>query len=1451
MSLKILNYLIILFLFISFSSCDSKYSDGKKVLSTNVADIDTVSGYEINPFNNRKTNPILDSSGNIFPTGKTIVVQAKLIGNKIQKPQKFELKSSKKLKVVSNTIENVIPDVIMQIDISELTRFNLVNDKCTLEIADGKNRPLKINEDFDVKAEITSFSNHQSKPIKNSRYPDIVDYDLKLLSSKQGLSSDYIRVIFQDSKGKIWIANDALGVDLYNGENIKILNDKSGFPLERIYDIKEDQNGNIWFAGYDNGIVKFDGQKFYHWKSENGLPKGMITEICIAKNGEVFFACFGGGLLRFSDNKFKIMIPSNEPYSKYTYSLDQDKEGKIWIGSGYGGLYSFDNNEFTYYSGERGLEDMRIYSIKSHVNNGIWFSSNLGLARIENDSFYRFEEVPEFSPQTAHRIFTDSKGLIWFNIGNKAYSFNGAEYQIFDLKDGIIEGEALCISPSIEGEVWFGTYGAGIKRINPAGFTHLNKDRNFSENITISMTMDKQGLKWFGTNTGELIQQNENSYTYYERPEFMQGNLIGKICADNEKGIWYTSWKNSLVYQQGNMMEVYDPGSGFGTLELYGLFSDSKKRLWLGNKYDGLSFYHQGKIYRLSNKEGLPTDNINLITEDENGNIWVATNGGGLLKYTEGKLKVFSEKEGLNSNFITALHISGQDIWIGHASEGINLMKGDKIYSFKEDHGLISDVIWSITSDPKFGTWVGTEKGLSLILKSQKTALENSLIINYDHNDGLKANDFIGNCLINDQEKNTIYWGTGKSMINLDLDQFELNKKKPEIVISDFLVNKKFIDFTLDSDSAKSAVDYNKVSHLEDIPKTISLSHDKNNITLIFASKIFTSKQRVFYQHKLSGLGSGWSKRTTSNTVEYQNLDPGEYKFQLKAFNEAGISSEPLEIIFNIKPAFWESVWAKAFYVFIIALILYFIYRFQLKMKLEKAEALRLKELDSFKSTFFANISHEFRTPLTIIKGIPDFLRTDFKNGDKANFDRHIDAVRRNGDNLLNLVDQILELSKLETKKTDLTSEVFDLNQIVKSYLTAYDSLISTKNIEVKLNMKLLIAPVNGEKKALSYIIQNLISNAIKYTQDGFISIDVFEHSKDMICFQITDTGKGIPQDKIGKIFNRYYQVQDSDNFEEGGFGLGLAIAKEFVDLLNGKIDVESQLNKGTAFRVYLPKSENYQNVKNFKESEIISRDFGNEISLEAEQESDRPHILIVEDNKDMQEYLVELLKEEYELSLAANGKIGFEKAKSEVPDFIITDWMMPELNGPDMISLIKKDMVCSHIPVMLLTARADQESKITGYEQGAEAYLSKPFNEHELKAQVSNLISAGEKLREFIGSSSEEKSLIKVFDSEKEFIEKSKALVESNIKNSDLDGDWLASAFALSRSQFARKLRAISGLSVTQFIRNIRLEKAKILLKEKRLNISEVAFEIGISDPSYFTRIFSKEVGISPTNYK
>ena len=615
---------------------------------------------------------------------------------------------------------------------------------------------------------------------------------------------------------------------------------------------------------------------------------------------------------------------------------------------------------------------------------------------------------------------------------------------------------------------------------------------------------------------------------------------------------------------------------------------------------------------------------------------------------------------------------------------------------------------------------------------------------------------------------------------------------------------------------------------------------------------IIPIRKKNQYAYKLEGFDEEWQYIGTKRTITFTNLDPKTYTLKVKSSNSAGMWSSfetHLEIV--VIPPKYARWWAYCIYTALAIILLYLLYRFQLKRQYEKQEAFRLAELDGVKTKFFTNISHEFRTPLTLIKGLPEMLRSSYEIQNDNKFDKGVDVLERNSSQLLSLVNQLLDLSKLESGTLKLEKEAIDFNQFTKNFVSAYDSAIKMKGLNFSYTCKAEHPIIDGDKKALTHILQNLLGNALKFTANGEIRIRIEVGEANEIYWIISDTGVGIPAAQLPHIFDRFYQVDDtlSRNFE--GSGIGLSLTKELTHILGGKIEVKSEMDRGSTFTVSFPLS----NDKVVNKSEIIiDKPYIDPTSFDEKTpsiESDKPTVLIVEDNADMRYFITQVLQDDYDVITAEDGEIGYSKASELVPDFIISDWMMPILTGPEMLQKLKTNLATSHIPCMLLTARADQESKLSGYQYGAEAYLTKPFEPAELRMQIKALIDARNAIRKHFNIPDKNAASKPQFDFEKEFLAKINEAVNERLSDSELNGDWLASQLFLSRSQFARKLKAITGISITQFIREQRLLRAKELLCEGRLNVSEIAYETGFSDPAYFSRIFSKEMGISPSDYQ
>ncbi|HVO73133.1 MAG TPA: ATP-binding protein, partial [Ignavibacteriaceae bacterium] len=680
--------------------------------------------------------------------------------------------------------------------------------------------------------------------------------------------------------------------------------------------------------------------------------------------------------------------------------------------------------------------------------------------------------------------------------------------------------------------------------------------------------------------------------------------------------------------------------------------------------------------------------------------------------------------------------------------------------------------------------------------------------------------------------------------------------------------------------------------------KEILLSYNQNVFSFQFSSLDYNSPQSNQYAYMMEGFDDDWIFSGSRRFVTYTNLDPGKYIFKVKATNSDGIWSKneaSLKVI--IIPPWWKTAWAYSLYIFLIIAGVLGIRKFQInraelrnELKMSEFEAKKHQELENLKSRFFANLSHEFRTPLMLIKGPVEQLLSS-KLPQKLSENRRLAAedeieqlkmVRRNAQKLQELIDQLLELSQLEASSIPLKARQENLITLLHGMVSGFELLANQKNIKLVFHAgaDTICAWVDNDK--LEKIINNLLSNAFKFTQPGgTVAVLVQQNEKtEEAEIKITDTGIGIPDDHLNKIFNRFYQVDDSSRREFGGSGIGLSLVKELVDLHKWKISVRSEPGKGTEFSIKIPLSNSYleeeekifeiqpgitgpkknesglnqilqEKSSDYAAGKILSENINNLAGI-SKDSSGRPLILIVEDSDDVRKYLIDILKSVYNLAEAENGEEGLRLTIEKMPDLILSDVMMPKMDGMEFCHRIKSNWETSHIPVIMLTAKASTENRLEGLETGADDYLTKPFDTKELYIRIRNLLEQHRRLREkFSKDINISAGTLAVNKADNEFLRKAFAVTEKNVSNADFNSEMFASEMYVSRSQLHRKLIAVTGEAPGEFIRSIRLKFAARLLLEKNLSVTQIALEVGFSSPSHFTKAFQLQFGCLPSEFK
>ena len=769
-------------------------------------------------------------------------------------------------------------------------------------------------------------------------------------------------------------------------------------------------------------------------------------------------------------------------------------------------------------------------------------------------------------------------------------------------------------------------------------------------------------------------------------------------------------------------------------------------------------------------------------------------------------------------------------------------------------------MIFGILEDEHENLWLSTNKGIS------KFNPITGLFRNYDVRDGLQSNEF-NQGAYHQSKSGNMFFGGINGITKFHPDSVKDNPHIPPIVITDFQLFNKPVLIGIDTSNNRSIL---KKSITE--TEEIELFYDDNVISFEFAALDFHIPEKNKYAFIMEGFDRDWTYTDANRRfVTYTNLDPGVYTFRVKGSNNDGVWNEKgtaLKII--ITPPWWATWWAYTLYGLFAVVLFSTSTRFylnrqrlrhQLELELEHSE--KLEEVNQMKSRFFANISHEFRTPLTLILGPTESI---IKDTSKEEIKKKAGTIKRNANRLLNLINQLLDLSKLEAGKLKLKASCGNIVSFVKGIAMSFESVGERRDILLKMKTTNNEIEVYFDKEKMEKILTNLFSNAFKFTPEGGkITVVINERDDKFVEIKVKDTGIGIPEKELPKLFDRFYQVDSSHTREREGTGIGLALTKELVELHRGSIKVESKEGKWTEVTVTLPLGKEHllpdeivEADESPDEKKILVEEEDTLTSLQLEKplpedfDKDKTIILVVEDNADVREFIKESLEGEYQVEEAVNGEQGVRKAESIIPDLIVSDIMMPKMDGYDLTKKLKNDEKTSHIPIILLTAKTEQESKLEGLATGADDYLVKPFDTEELLIRIKNIINTRRKLHkkfskgEYILPRGEEKKLRSI---DEHFMNKVIEVIEQHISEEEFSIEEFGNEVGMSRSQLHRKLKALSGKSASRYIRSVRLTRAKTMIIDQKGNISEIAYSVGFSSPAYFTKCFKDEYGYPPSD--
>jgi len=1312
-------------------------------------------------------------------------------------------------------------------------------------------------------------------------------------SDTTSLTDNYIMSLLEDHKKRLWVGTSS-GINLYDRytdsfKRFPLANNQSGntFSEPIVSAIVEDRSGRLWFAtsqglycleeGEDSRqlVLVFDAAMY----SEQGVPLGCnnVQSFYDDEQGNIWLSTVNGVLV------FEPYRPGNalrltrhfrrrpgELNSEDVRVVQDLGNGIFWFGTKEGGInvYNSQTGAFHYLTHQpqapgHSLASNDVRSILKDRFGGYWigtinglnyYTEEMGFSTYSNNDYNPFS----LSNNSIRPLFQDARGSLWVGTYYGGLCVYDRHIPIFQnyahspyipsLSYNVISG----ILESADRHFWVGTEGGGLNYMGHTGrvirhFKHDPKNPgSLSHNHVKSLHLDQQGTLWVGTYTGGLNVLKKGSHTFQHIKHdpsvshSLSNNNVYAIKEDARGNMWFGTY--------GGGLNLKLPGSGMQ-----------------------FESYRAGKTGRYH----LSSDLVRTVFIDSRNNLWVGTEDGLNLKRAgSDRFEIFrfslDDAKSISGNIIISIfEDSQQRMWFGTYKNGLNQYhyETDSFSQVTEHDGLPGNNIFGILEDAG-KLWLSTNNGICSFEP------ETGIIKSYNTKDGIGGNEFSIGAYCKTTDGQLIFGGT-HGLTCFDPKDFSLSSYVPPVVFTDFrLFNESVIP-------SKEGVLKRPIS----ITDTIVLSYAQNIFTVEFSAINYVLPEKNRYAYRLDGLENQWNY-VVNPSATYTNLHPGTYTLLAKGASNDGIWNEtPAALTIRILPPPWKTWWAYVSYIALVAVGIYMIIRFtkirsrlEHELQLEHLENERQREINEIKLNFFTSISHEFRTPLTLILAPVQHLLAHAKLEENAR--TMMTTVKNNSLRLLNLVNQLLDFRKQESGNFQLIVAPHNLVAFIDRIAFEFRHYAEEQHIHFEYSKP--IAPVETwfDADQLEKVVYNLLSNAFKFAPVGGsvrLAVEKITPSRayplGSAIIRVWDNGKGIPGDKLESIFEFYYQLRTVNEKNRGhlGSGIGLALAKNLTEMHGGEITVESYHGDDrptyTCFIVTLPLGNQHFDTRELTtyQSETtdraithppleppLSSSHGTDAAIEAPHGANRPLILVVEDNSEIREIIVNTLYDDYSILEAADGLEGWQLVKSQLPDLVITDIMMPEADGITLLKNIKQSAATDHIPVLLLTARSSVENVISGLRSGSDDYITKPFHPDVLILKIRNILAARERfrkkfIRDYVLAPQQ---IAEGPSADQQFLQKVIRVIEDNLAETQFNVSTLSSELAMSRPVLYRKLKQLTDLSVIELINVMRLRKAAQLLAQGNLPVSQVAYHVGFSDPKYFGKSFKNHFGKSPSEY-
>lgn len=1305
-------------------------------------------------------------------------------------------------------------------------------------------------------------------------------YSFKHYNINNGLSQNTVRTIFQDNQGFMWFGTKD-GLNRFDGTTFKVFKfSPNGKLTDNVFHrILQDKHDNIWVAT-DEGVYIYDvhQEEFHRFNrvtSENDSVIGVVTEMVADHDGDIWMSVESKGIYHYSladetlhfyaiplvkdgmkmvslcaDNDKGVWVfPYSSPFlhinketkeiTRYNLEDDEtlmshvgevsdvmmDQQNVLLVATSQKGLIAINTINKTHHilldKDVRG-EPIFVRSIERIDPNTLWIGTESGVYIYHSDT----EEVinlrhdgtvyDSLSDNAIYSIYKDRNGGIWVGSyfgGVDYYSNQQNSFELFYPLAGNngLNGKRVrefCAAPN--GNIWIGTEDGGLHLFNPEEgaflplplplktlYTNIHALYNDGDDLWIG-TFSK-GLNRYNLKTGKLV-----TYTHSDDPHSISQNSPFALCKDRQGVLWVGTLSGVDIYDEEN--DHFNRVEKLKGMSIQDIFEDSHGFIWISTFLDGLYRFNPATkdwkifVHNIPDPGSLPYNKTTAVYEDSKRRLWVATQGGGF---------------------------------------GLFDREKNSFSTFNSYHGLPNDVVYQIVDDNEGFLWLSTNSGLVRFDPERRT------FKNYTVNNGLKTNQFNYQSSYKTRD-GIIYFGSLDGFVRFNPDGFKEVPPNAPIFFTDLFVNNQRISPADNQSPLKKSMIYTGA---------LTLPYDQNSFSINFARLDYAGADtdQIFYI--LEGFDKTWIPAAGNRTIVYANLNPGNYKLVLGIAEENSIESikNVKTLLIWIKPPFWLTRLAFLIYFLLFLMGTYLLTRYltvrnrlRQQVKMRDFEQQKERELYQSKINFFTNVAHEIRTPLTLIKAPLDHVLMTEEVSD--NVKENLLIMSKNTDRLLNLTNQLLDFRKTESEAYLLNLQIQNVTQLIRETIMRFTPLAQQKNIMLETDLPEQDMFVQLDKEAFLKIISNLLNNALKFC-DRYVRLEASISDNEIREFHLNmiNDGELIPPAYKEDIFKPFVQIDDGEEKNISGTGIGLALASSLAELHGGSLTLGNDDNYNR-FHLELP-------VENVQQEEAsIHEQERKEIRIEKGTDSQRKKatVLLVDDDVELLQFEARFLSAHYHILTAENGVQALEQLKESNVNLIVTDVMMPEMDGFAFTERVKSDIEYSHIPVILLTAKVMAQSKVQGYELGADAYLEKPFSVEVLLARISNLLISREKLREsflkhpFIGAAT-----VALTKSDETFIRKLNEVVHEHISDADFNVEEMAESFSMSRASFYRKVKGILDLTPNEYIRVERLKKAAQLLKEDDYRISEICYMVGFNSPSYFAKCFQQQFGILPKDFQ